>query len=81
MVLASLTGYGQNVGEQFTVGDIKYKITSISPHAVRVVGYTGPEGVTLTLVIFDQILFGVLFLISFGFIHINIKQKVPLLPI
>ena len=46
IVLTSLTAYGQSVGEQFTVGDLKYKITSIPPNAaVEIVDYTGPGGV------------------------------------
>ena len=45
IVLTSLTAYGQSVGEQFTVGDLKYKITSIPPNAaVEIVDYTGTGG-------------------------------------
>ena len=46
MVLTSLTGYGQNVGDEFTVtvGDLQYKITLISPNVVQVLDYTGTGG-------------------------------------
>ncbi len=44
MVLVSLTGYGQNVGKEFTAGDLQYKITSISPNVVQVLDYTGTGG-------------------------------------
>lgn len=30
MVLAGLTGYGQNVGDEFTVDGIRYRITSLT---------------------------------------------------
>ena len=43
MVLASLTGYGQ---QEFTVGNIKYKITSTTE--VEIVDYTGTGG-TVTI--------------------------------
>ena len=38
MVVAGLTGYGQQVGDTFTVDDIQYKITSTTE--VEVVDYT-----------------------------------------
>ncbi|WP_160114354.1 leucine-rich repeat domain-containing protein, partial [Aquimarina sp. AU119] len=41
MVLVSLTTYGQNVGKQFTVDDIRYKITAIAPPEVMIVVYEG----------------------------------------
>ncbi|MDN5212793.1 leucine-rich repeat domain-containing protein [Fulvivirgaceae bacterium BMA12] len=41
MVLASLTGYGQNVNDQFDIDGYAYKITSLTPLQVEVVGYTG----------------------------------------
>ncbi len=44
MVFVELTGYGQQVGEQFTTGDgIRYAITSTSPGKVEVVDYSGSE--------------------------------------
>ncbi len=39
MILTSLTGYGQNVGDQFTVGNLEYKITSATK--VEIADYTG----------------------------------------
>ena len=44
IVLAGLNGYGQNAGDEFTVGDPQYKITSISPNVVQVLDYTGTGG-------------------------------------
>ena len=39
ILLTSLTGYSQNAGGQFFVGDFEYKVTSISPNEVKVVDY------------------------------------------
>ncbi|WP_396591670.1 leucine-rich repeat protein [Allomuricauda sp. R78024] len=41
MVLASLTSYGQSVGDQFDVDNIRYKITSIASPEVMIVVYEG----------------------------------------
>ena len=41
LFLTSLTTYGQNEGDQFTVDDIRYEITSTSPAEVEIVGYHG----------------------------------------
>ena len=64
VLLASLTGYGQNVGDSFTVDDITYEITSPSsdptkPHTstgkVKVVDYEGTaEEVTIPTKVNDQ---------------------------
>ncbi len=41
MVLAVLTGYSQNVGDEFNFDGIKYRITSKTPNSVEVVGLSG----------------------------------------
>ncbi|WP_109301854.1 leucine-rich repeat protein [Aquimarina sp. AU474] len=41
MVLAGFSGYGQNVGDQFTDDDITYEITSTAQAEVKIVDYTG----------------------------------------
>ena len=45
MVLASLASYGQNVGDQFTVGNIRYKITCTTE--VEIVDYTVTGGTVI----------------------------------
>ena len=64
VLLTSLTGYGQNAGDSFTVDDIKYEITSLSsnpslPHIftgqVKVVDYEGTaKEVTIPTKVKDQ---------------------------
>ncbi|UOY07234.1 leucine-rich repeat protein [Muricauda sp. SCSIO 64092] len=39
--LTGLTAYGQNIGGQFTVDGIRYKITDTAPTQVEIVAYTG----------------------------------------
>ncbi len=41
IVLAVLTGYGQNVGDEFSFDGIKYRITSKNPNSVEVMGLSG----------------------------------------
>jgi len=53
IVVVSLTGYGQNVGDEFTVDEIKYKITA--PTIVEIVDYLGTETeVTIPQTVNDQ---------------------------
>jgi len=49
MVWISLAGYGQNVGDQFTVDGITYKITATTPAQVEIVDYDTNSGTEVTI--------------------------------
>ncbi|WP_158655322.1 leucine-rich repeat domain-containing protein [Flavivirga eckloniae] len=49
-IVLTATTYGQNnIGDTFTVDDLRYKITSLSPNTVKVMGYDGTPPAVLII--------------------------------